>query len=411
MGCLSLGFESGKAGADEQFILQPSLRSRLTQSTLASSLGEDELLSKQTGSAGTTAENDSATEPSSPGMSSVPSLEAPTIEAPTMEAMVRDKLEASRIPTQLASLSHRALERPQTKQTTAVIPLEPAPGWQAVGQRLREHLEQSETLLKRRAYLSARAELEQGLLYLLHVLDGMHNRHYALPAWAAAEQALKEAEDFGIERQQSGSPQLLKRLIQSHETPVLKTADTSQLAPMTAAQHYRLYAESCLLEAAHGHPWASELLQALGKTYQAQADSSEVAGSSLRLRATVFYRAAMLIDPANALAANQLGFVLLQLDRPRDAQACLISSVHAQASPAALRNLIEASYRIGDSATQQWAETALSNMRPSQAGAKEKAVQFTEVDPQTFVNLSPYQAGPKPQRAAGQQPQFPQMPH
>jgi tetratricopeptide (TPR) repeat protein len=279
-------------------------------------------------------------------------------------------------------------------QPQALRPVDSIPGWQSVGQRLRGHLVESEALLRRLAFYSAREEAERAMLYLAHILDGMQNRYHCEPAWAAAQQALNEADDFASEQRLSTDGQLLERLIQSHETPILKAISPDQLAPMTAAQHYRLYAEACLLEASQRHPWGSEVLYAIGRAYQAQADTQDAAAVALRWRALTFYRAATAIDPSNALAANQLGYILLQMDRPRDAQAALIASVNRQLSVPALQNLVEASYRLGDSTTGRWAEAQLSALHPA-ISADTGQPSFVEVDPRTFAALSPYETGPR----------------
>lgn len=298
---------------------------------------------------------------------------------------------------QLASfVSHQITTSEPAQPMRVVQPIDSPPGWHAIGERLGQHLNRCEMLLHRKAYFSAREEAELGMLYLIHTLDGWQNRYHCEPAWAAAQQALVESEDFASAQRLSSDEEFLQRLVASHETPVLKDARFEQLAPMTAAQHYRLYAQQCLAEAAQNHPWSSDIFYAIGRSYQAEADSNVSDAQPLRWRAITFYRAAITVDPANALAANQLGFILLQLDRARDAQAVLISSVNLNPSPAALQNLVEASYRIGDNVTCNWAATSLKSMQSPELPARglQAPVQpsVTIVEPREFVAMSPYAA-------------------
>ncbi|MEZ6154010.1 MAG: hypothetical protein R3C09_28265 [Pirellulaceae bacterium] len=281
------------------------------------------------------------------------------------------------------------------------------PGWQAIGEELSGRLENCEALINRKAYFSAREDAEAAMLYLMRVLDLMSNSYRSEPAWYAASKAMSEAEDFSTTQRLTSDSDFLRRVILSHETPVLKDADAATLAPLAAAQHYRQYAEKKLMEAAQGHPWASEVVYALGRSYQAQADLAEVGSQqNLRWRAITLYRGARGIAPNNALATNQLGFVLLQMDRPADAREALVASINVSPSLTAYENLVEASRRIGDVGTANWAMQQLHSVRNSPAAASDTPA-YVELDPRTFAAMSPYSVGPSPNRqaqnASGQQ--------
>lgn len=306
---------------------------------------------------------------------------------------------ASMVSHRILSSAPRVAQQNVEKQT--VKPIDSLPGWQSIGEKLGLRLASCETLLQRRAFLSAREEAEQAGMFLVHFLDGLQNRYHCEPAWAAALRALDESEDFQADVRMTTDGTLLQRIIESHETPVLKNADATQLAPLTAAQHYRLYAQASLEVATQNHPWASEILYAIGRTYQAQADAGDGKRELHRLRAITFYRAAVKANPSNSLALNQLGFLLLQLDRARDAQAALIASVNTEVSRPALQNLIEASRRLGDQQTRNWAHQTLATLgAPPQAQPTPAVV---EVNPRAFAAMSPIGSGPKPavQTASG----------
>ncbi|MEO8269859.1 MAG: hypothetical protein ABI557_09065, partial [Aureliella sp.] len=106
------------------------------------------------------------------------------------------------------------------------------PGWQAIGEELRGRLENCEALINRKAYFSAREDAESAMLYLMRVLDLMSNSYRSEPAWYAASKAISEAEDFSTTQRLTSDSDFLRRVIMSHETPVLKDADASTLAPL-----------------------------------------------------------------------------------------------------------------------------------------------------------------------------------
>ncbi len=197
--------------------------------------------------------------------------------------------------------------------------IEPGPGWQAVGDELKQHVQKCEELLARRAYLSAMHEANDAVIRLVRVLDLKQNRFASEPVWAQAQQALREAQEFTSVNRIATDTELLARLIQSHETPILKDTNVSDLTPLAAAQHYRAYAEQCLVSASQSHPWFAELYYCLGRSLQSQAESNPAKADALMHQALSYFRAAQAIDPANATNANQLGYVLLKLDRPSEA--------------------------------------------------------------------------------------------
>ncbi len=313
-------------------------------------------------------------------------------------AVAQDSVEVSTRRERLAAqISSKILGEASPQETLQPLPLADAPpGWQAVGEKLTKHLRDCEQQLRHNAYFSAREEAEQASVYLMRTLDLLSNDYQAEPSWRSALQALRESEDFSLAQRISTDPNMLKRLIDSHETRLLQGIDTARVSPLVAAQHYRQYAEQLLVSASQGHPWASEIFYALGRTYQAQADANHNGSETMRWKAITFYRAAVAVSPRNAIAANQLGYVLLQLDRAGDARQALLVSLNSQGSSAALENLAEASRRLGDAATQRWAieqHAAFVQQHPAQSAEP----MVTELDPHTFIRISPRNIGPQPQ--------------
>ncbi len=275
-----------------------------------------------------------------------------------------------------------------------ISPVETPHGWQAIGQQLTAKLTLCEGLIGRGAYYSAREEAEAGALLLLRHLDLIGNACYSEPTWLAAQQALSEAEGFVVAQASSADAGQMKRLIDSHETSLLKGVDVDEVSPAIAAQHYRLLAEQLLVDAAQKHPWASELYYVMGRACQAEADQNQEQADSLRAQALCYYRAARATQPTNAIACNQLGFLLLQMDRPAEARDAIAAALTQRREDAFLCNMVEASRRLGDTATQHWARQTLAYLRSSQP-VQGNEPQVIELNPQEFAKLSPYAGSPQ----------------
>ena len=275
-----------------------------------------------------------------------------------------------------------------------LAPLQRSIGWQALGERLSVGITQCNHLLTRNAFFSARQQAEESIVDLVRALDKAENRFHCEPAFLAAKQAMREAEDFAAQQRITTDKDMLRRIVDSHQTPILKRQNLENVAPLVAAEHYRLYALQSLLEAAQGHPWASEVYYLIGRTFHAQADNNDGVPELLRQRATIYYQAASSIQPENALATNQLGYMLLQNGQPAEAKDALVASVSAGATPESLANLAEASRRLGDTQMLQWATTNYNAMNPPSSGPQIPEV--VEVDPRRFASMSPQAAGPQP---------------
>lgn len=284
--------------------------------------------------------------------------------------------------------------------TFAANALDSGPGWRAVGEELKEHLDKCESLLARHAYLSAREEANRGLLRLMRLLDLRQNKFSCEPAWSRAQQALREAEDFTALQRIAEDSDLFARLIQSHQTPALREAQLDELTPLAAAQHYRAYAEKCLVEASQGHPWCAELYYCIGRTLQAQGEAAGHDSDALLQQALTFFRAADTIQPSNATNSNQLGYVLLRMDRPREALAQLNQTVRLPDCPLeSWQNLAFASTRLGDRQTAQWATQNYLALKSQGKEPSAPTGTLVEVDPRQFAALSPYTSGPQPAAA------------
>ncbi len=276
----------------------------------------------------------------------------------------------------------------------SVTPIESPQGWQSIQTRLSEHVAKCECLLRRGAFCSAREEAEMASMLLFRHIDLHDNLFRCEPAMQAANQALREAEDFVVAMRSTADGDSLRRLVDAHKTPVLKNNNLSDMSPLAAAQHYRQFAESQLTEAAQGHPWASELLYTVGRTYQAEADAASNNIDVLRMKALAYYRASRVTMPTNAIACNQLGYLLLQMDRNEEAREALVAAVELKKDEAFLSNLAEASRRLGDMKTVTWANQSVAAIR-SRTPPASPVPSIVEVSQEDFIAISPRAIGPK----------------
>jgi tetratricopeptide (TPR) repeat protein len=288
----------------------------------------------------------------------------------------------------------------RTSEQSSVARIESPQGWQAIGARLSQHVRKCESLLGRGAFCSAREEAEMASMLLYRHIDLHDNSFRCEPAVQSANQTLREVDDFLVTLRSTNDGDSIRRLVDAHATPVLKDKNLSGMSPLTAAQHYLHYAEAQLVAAAQGHPWASELLYTVGRTYQAEADSNSARVDTLRMKALAYYRAARITLPSNAIACNQLGYLLLQMDRNTEAREALIAAVTLKLEEASLSNLAEASRRLGDSQTVAWATQTVAAIR-SRTPPPSPVPPYIEVSQEDFIAISPREIGPKTQAETG----------
>ena len=107
-------------------------------------------------------------------------------------------------------------------------------------------------------------------------------------------------------------------------------------------------------------------------------------------KAVVFYQAAMLVDPDNAIAANDLAVLLARVGRYAQARELLIRAAQQSPRAAVWHNLAVVHARLGET---ELAELARKNELVSGGGidpANAQAVAAMQsvkwVDPQTFAN-------------------------
>ncbi len=288
-----------------------------------------------------------------------------------------------------SQVSRELLGGNQQSLGMAPIPVEPPAGWQNVEKNLRGHLTKCDELLRRNAILSAREEILMGLRVLFRALDLRSGEWTSEPAFDQALAAFAEESDFHQSLRNPTHAQSTARIVSGHATQALKQVDLEGVSPELAAQHYRAYARQQLVKAAQGHPWAADLLYAFGKTYERRAESTNEDGFMFYNQAIACYTASLDVSPNHIDGANQLGYTLMKLDRMDEAHAILSQATQTHPSTDAWKNLAELYRRRG-----QMDQAAIAVQQATALGmpsGSNTVPEVYQVDPQTFVGLSPNQ--------------------
>ncbi|MFN7874323.1 MAG: hypothetical protein ACK5PB_03330 [Pirellula sp.] len=260
--------------------------------------------------------------------------------------------------------------------------LESPIGWKAIREDLAKHLESCDALLRRGATHSARAEVLIGLRKLFRIMDLHRGVTHSETCFEAALTAMREESDF--HNLQMGRS--VASIVAMHTTPALKNRPLESVTAELACQHYRAYARFQLAQAADGHLYAADLLYALGKTLEKDADFSFERAQQFRSQAVICYQTAIQLRPNQHHASNQLGYVLIHLDRIEEAYDALRASIEAEPNAPAWTNLAEIYRRRG--ATTE-ANYAVQQAMALGGGEPKEQLDITQVDPAVFAKFSP----------------------
>jgi tetratricopeptide (TPR) repeat protein len=263
-------------------------------------------------------------------------------------------------------------------------------------------------LAGRRAYFSARAEFVKALRLVAAGLDAEHQTTVHGRALAAGLTALREADDFIPTGSQLEADLDLESIVGGHRTPILQNVPTDALTPLSTLQCYFAFAQEQLAAAVGNEVAGSMALHGLGNLHKALAAKSSTAIPAPEPKALVFYQAALLVNPKNHLASNELGVLLARGGRYEDARLALEHSLSIRSEPTAWYNLSVVYRRLGRSDLAQRADR-LCRVAPGASGCGPQrpdgpAVKW--VAPSVFARGSDLPASvqpflPSPEKQAG----------
>ncbi|MEN6451181.1 MAG: hypothetical protein ABFC96_11875 [Thermoguttaceae bacterium] len=341
-----------------------------------------------------------ATEAASAGPMLVGPAQSPGRAAPVAEPKELPLVETSPLPTAaatsaVATASQPAGATPQPAAASAsalpcVAPdCDHSEQMEQVARQADRQTRHGLELAGRGAYFAARAEFFASLRLIAEGLDNEQRTSAHARALAAAQLALKEAEDF-----LPGSPRLeadrsTADVIAKHETPVLKKG-AAQATPMAAMRAYLTFAQQQLAAATGREIAGSMALRSLGKLHEALAEKKVVSEPAAQSKAMVFYQAALLAYPGNSLAANDLGVLLARCGNYSESRSVLEFSLSLCPQQATWRNLTVVYRQLGQPGLADWAGRQAVAIEQADAARRRTLAARTIrwVDPQTFANAS-----------------------
>lgn len=251
-------------------------------------------------------------------------------------------------------------------------------------------------LAHRGAIYLAKSEFTAALKLIAQANDIEHGTRVHGKAVTAGLVALKESGDFV--RQMAGIDDIdLARIVSAHKTPVLKGVDVTEMAPTVAAQYYYAFAQNELASAINGEMVGSMAMYGLGKATLvaagANAHQMEYTGQAM-----TYYQAAMVVEPRNVRAANELGVLLANNGQLKQARDMLTRSVSIAPNATTWQNLAVVHNRMGDHKTAEQLKHQASQMK--QAGNNPAVPTVQWVDPATFAGITPATDGTAQQPAS-----------
>ena len=214
-----------------------------------------------------------------------------------------------------------------------------------VPQRIDQVTKDALNLAVKGATYSANAKLHDVLGLFADHLDAEQGTTRHSTALMAGLTALRESEDFT--RASSMSMTMTSRAI-GHATPVLHERESGQVTRIEALERYYSYASRQLGEAVQGMPEGSTALCHLGRLQPYLADGDDRSTSLVAARMVALHSAAMIADPLNYRAANELGVVLAQHGQLDAAREKLLYSAELGKRPETVRNLAIVLHKLGD---------------------------------------------------------------
>jgi tetratricopeptide (TPR) repeat protein len=282
---------------------------------------------------------------------------------------------------------------------------------ESIAQQADHHSRQGFELAERGAYYAARREFTAALRLVAQGLDmerqtDRHNRALALALTAVAE-----AQDFLPVADRLDGDLNLADIVARHRTPVLKGA-ADHVSPMEAMKSYFTFAQEQLAQAVEHEVAGSMALHGLGKLHSALAEQETLRTRGTESKAMTFYQAALLVDPRNFMASNDLGVLLARSGCYAEARAALEHSLSVSPQAAGWRNLAQVYRRLGDQERATRAERLFQIAERDRAAHKRQtpAGRVDWVDPQAFAQTfaqTPSAREPLPARPAAAKPEQP----
>ena len=210
-------------------------------------------------------------------------------------------------------------------------------------QLAQETLRKADDLAARRADHLAKKLATESLQLFIASQDAVEGGDLHVKSLAAAFNAIQESEDF-CGCCDAANVNELRRIITSHQTPVLNDFDAGKISLDDAAEVYLHYARQNFVDAAGQMPEATRALVLLGRLETLMSGSEESLTHSVSV---TLLRAAIEIDPSNATAYCVLGDTYLEQGHLAQAGWAFQRSVELAPTRETYEGLLEIARRRG----------------------------------------------------------------
>ncbi|QDS93132.1 hypothetical protein FF011L_18870 [Roseimaritima multifibrata] len=287
--------------------------------------------------------------------------------------------EASR-KTLARQVSTRTLSKLRTPSEQAPTPAVSTLTARRMAEQAIQSLDDAHLQLRRGMHLTAKRSAMETLRLIADANDMLDGQIRSARNLQQAQQALEEANDFSG---QYGpvSQASLQRMVQSHQTPVLKDCTTSHLNGSRAADLYLDFARAKFAIVAEANPIATEALAVLAEVERKNKKPTALTDAVV----ISLLRAAIQARPDDAVIANELGFQLLKQGLLEEAQWALEKSFQIQPTRSAGVNLAETLRQSGNIQAARERIAQIEGL-PIQPPA---TPQIITLSPQQFASLSP----------------------
>jgi hypothetical protein len=319
------------------------------------------------------------------------------------QPVVQQQLIAKSEPAQAAppSTTTAAAPAPTTTEPAAIpvasatLPWGPSnvsPEMAAISARAEEAARNGFNLAERGAMYSARAQFIDALRILTEAMDAQRGTTAHTRALNAGLRSLQEVNDFVPTTGTLETDLNFRMLVDSHHTPVLKDSSLEQITSLQAQRMYLSYAQEQLAAAGADQPVASLALHGLGKICTVPAEMHGPPEQIAEAKAVVYHQAALMVEPKNFMAANELGVLLAHFGRLPESRSTLEHAVAMSGGPTEWQNLAAVCDRLGDHAkaadARQQAVLATNRLQSSGYGTAGMKYPIQWLDPESFSSTN-----------------------
>ena len=251
---------------------------------------------------------------------------------------------------------------PPTKQTETfetVSPMTATIHESRLRELARESLQTAVHRLSHDGTHSAKRSTIEALHHIVAMLDAREGSNRHAKCLAVALDAIRESSEFAGTDGAADHDALVRR-VAVHKTAVLKHPSLEETSALQAVEAYLNVAHENLVAACESVVEASDALVLMGKIQRQMNEKSDTYAAAVAL---TYYRAAVSVDPHNAVAHRELGKTLYGQGLLEQAARSLARSVELQPTREHYRLLMQVAQQTGDLDTVKECETAINDPR------------------------------------------------